>query len=276
MADQQLPISPVTVGFIDTSKTVSQTALVTAANPLPVTIAGGSGTNQNVNLAQIAGATAASGDVNNQTAVTGMLDVLGVARYNATLPTITDTRYNAWQVGQRGALQVQVMNADGTTGWAFASPADGQTLAASSAPVRAVIGAYNGTNTDMARSIGAAANTGTGTLATALTPLSGTLLTRVGVNITTGTTTAIVAGTASQIVRVYQMTLNIAAAQTINIISSGGASLVGAAMSFAAAGQYTLMFSGQPWFVTTIAEGLSFVTSTTGAVTGTVHYIKAA
>lgn len=53
-----------------------------------------------------------SGDVNNVASAAGYFNVLDVGRYNATLPTITDTRYNALQVGSRGSLLVQLMTAD--------------------------------------------------------------------------------------------------------------------------------------------------------------------
>lgn len=53
------------------------------------------------------------GDVNNVAAATNYLDALAVARYNATQPTLTDTRFNALQVSQRGELLV----APGTTGF---------------------------------------------------------------------------------------------------------------------------------------------------------------
>lgn len=46
-----------------------------------------------------------SGDVNNIAAATGYLDVLAIGRYNATLPTLTDTRFNALQVDSRGTLE---------------------------------------------------------------------------------------------------------------------------------------------------------------------------
>lgn len=55
MADPKLPISPVTVGYIDTAPAVSQTVLVDSTHPLPVALSGGTGTTQNVNLAQVAG-----------------------------------------------------------------------------------------------------------------------------------------------------------------------------------------------------------------------------
>lgn len=56
-----------------------------------------------------------SGDVNNVASAVGYLDALAVARYNATLPTITDTRFNALQVGLRGAAHVQIMDGDATS-----------------------------------------------------------------------------------------------------------------------------------------------------------------
>lgn len=154
-------------------------------------------------------------------------------------------------------------------------PTDALTLSNDFAAVTAVPMLYNGTTEDLTRSINAAGNIGTGTAAVALTELSGTRLTKVTVNITTATTTAIIAGTASQFVRVYKVVLNVAAAQTLNVITSGGASLVGAPMSFGANGGLVLDFDGEPWWTTLVAEGLSFVTTTTGAVTGTIYYIKA-
>ena len=67
-----------------------------------------------------AGAAQASGDVNNDADVSDIQDVLAVARYNATLPTLTDTRYNALQLSSRGQLLVapaagSTAMADGTS-----------------------------------------------------------------------------------------------------------------------------------------------------------------
>lgn len=47
-----------------------------------------------------------SGDVNNKAAATGILNALNIGRYNATQPTLTDTRYNAFQLSSRGELFV--------------------------------------------------------------------------------------------------------------------------------------------------------------------------
>lgn len=62
------------------------------------------------------------GDVNNVASAAGYLDALGIGRYNATLPTLTDTRYNALQVGSRGGLHVNLVDKDGTAAL-FPSPA---------------------------------------------------------------------------------------------------------------------------------------------------------
>jgi len=43
MADPKVQLNPVTVNFVDTAPTVSQSVPVTAANPLPVTMAGSGG-----------------------------------------------------------------------------------------------------------------------------------------------------------------------------------------------------------------------------------------
>lgn len=47
-----------------------------------------------------------SGDKNNVTGITGILNAATVGRYNATQPTLTDTRYNLFQLSQRGELLV--------------------------------------------------------------------------------------------------------------------------------------------------------------------------
>jgi hypothetical protein len=69
-----------------------------------------------------------TGDVNNVASPTGYLDTLGVGRYNATLPTITDTRYNALQVGSRGSLNVTLLGSNSVAGADVASGGDGRTL----------------------------------------------------------------------------------------------------------------------------------------------------
>lgn len=105
--------------------------------------------------------------------------------------------------------------------------------------------------------------------------LDGNGLTKVTVNISTATTTTVVALTAAQSIRVYRMLLNFAAPQTMDIRSSVAGSLIGAAMTFGTGGWLVLDFDGEPWFVTTAGEALTFVTTTTGLVTGTVYYVKA-
>lgn len=100
-----------------------------------------------------------SGDVNNVAAATGYLATLGVARYNATLPTLTDTRYNALQVGSRGGLHVNVVGKDSTTGadvtgWnTFGDGANNAGMA-----VAAANWGFNGATWDRLRVIAATAN----------------------------------------------------------------------------------------------------------------------
>lgn len=98
---------------------------------------------------------------------------------------------------------------------------------------------------------------------------------RATINITTATTTAVVSATASQTTRVLRMMLNFAATQTLDI-RSASTSLVGAPMTFATGGGVVLDFQGSPWFVTATNEALNFVTTTTGAITGFVDYVKSA
>lgn len=103
-----------------------------------------------------------SGDVNNIASAAGYLDIFGVCRYNATLPTITDTRYNGCQIGSRGSLNVSLVDANGTTGALVGAPGDGggsnNTLLVTS---QATI--FNNASWDRARSVINATNSiGTG------------------------------------------------------------------------------------------------------------------
>lgn len=76
MADPKAELSPVTVGFIDTGPTLSQRVPVTAANPLPVTIAA-AGPDVDVNLAA----------VNGQTTTAFNTGVVGTGTQRVTLAT---------------------------------------------------------------------------------------------------------------------------------------------------------------------------------------------
>lgn len=202
--------------------------------------------------------------------------------FNTTPPTVTNGQRVDTQATANGFT---IVTPQRSTAAAFADGASnsgsilaGITSAGSAGSVITQTYGYgfNGTTWDRLKTLNGTTNDGLGSQAVGLTKLNGTQLTRQTVNITTATTTAIVTATASQAVRVYKMVLNVAAAQTLNIISSGGTSLVGAAMSFGANGGLVLDFDGEPWYVSVTGEGLSFVTTTTGAVTGTVYYRKEA
>jgi hypothetical protein len=98
----------------DTFNVTVNAALPTGGNTIgAVTQASGPWTS---NVTQVASTTAIQGDVNNLASAAGALDVAPIARYNATLPTLTDTRYNLFQVGSRGGLNVNILDANGTTG----------------------------------------------------------------------------------------------------------------------------------------------------------------
>lgn len=98
------------------------------------------------------GSVAASfGDVNNATSVTGFLDDVPTARYNATLPTLTDTRYNALQVGLRGSLHMELWGSDSTTAIGnFTAGADASTNTKSGLFVYNYPFLFNGTTWDRA------------------------------------------------------------------------------------------------------------------------------
>lgn len=194
--------------------------------------------------------------------------------YNSTKPTYTNLDRSQLQQDSRGNLLVAIQWVDSVTPGGTA-PADNK-AAVQGLGTWSQNAVYNGTNWDRLYTAMAAANTGVGVAATGYAKLSGTQLTKVTVNISTATTTALIAGTASQNVRVYKVVLNFGAAQTLDIIGSGGTSLVGGAMSFGANGGLVLDFDGEPWWTTPTAEGLSLITTTTGVVRGTVYYIKAA
>jgi hypothetical protein len=92
-----------------------------------------------------------SGDVNNATGVTGFADSVPTARYNATLPTLTDTRYNSLQVGLRGSLHMELWGSDSTTAIGnFTAGADGSTNTKSGLFVYNYPFLYNGTTWDRA------------------------------------------------------------------------------------------------------------------------------
>lgn len=99
--------------------TFSQTVAIVDASGNQITSFGGSGgTASNYGSAFPATGTAIGftdgtnmvagrvGDVNNVAAATNYLDALAIGRYNATQPTLTDTRFNAMQVSSRGELLV--------------------------------------------------------------------------------------------------------------------------------------------------------------------------
>lgn len=62
--------------------------------------------NEPFNVAQVAGQTALQGDQNNVASATGAINTGPLGRYNATQPTLTDTRYNFLQLSSRGGLFV--------------------------------------------------------------------------------------------------------------------------------------------------------------------------
>lgn len=105
-------------------------------------------------LVDSAGVSLLSGDVNNTASAAGFLDTLAVGRYNSTLPTLTNTQYNALQVGSRGAAHVQIMGADSTTGVGVESPiADGSSSAANFMRTAAHLKIFNGGSWDRVQGV---------------------------------------------------------------------------------------------------------------------------
>lgn len=116
-----------------------------------------------------------SGDVNNVAAATGYLDALTVGRYNATRPTLTDTRFNALQVDLRGNLATSVCTGDGS---ACAQTIDdtSDNVAASGTFrdlfVASIPRLFDGTAFDRVRSVNSGQADGTGTMAVHDAPTS--------------------------------------------------------------------------------------------------------
>lgn len=100
--------------------------------------------------------------------------------------------------------------------------------------------------------------------------------TQATLNITSATTTTVVSGTAAQTVRIYAIVLTCAAAQTIDIQSTGGTSRTGGALTCSSGGSVVLdpFPTGSARWTSVSGEGIQFVTSTSGTIHGTVWYIK--
>ncbi len=233
---------------------------------------------QDVNITQVGGNAVTTSVPVTGSVAAGVADsgnpVKAGGKYNTTLPTLADGQRGDLQLDTRGGL-IAVLKGSGSTNSVSATTANADSLSVNTVGIAALATGYlfDGSSAwARSRALSGAVNTGVGTQAAGLTKLSGSGLTKVTVNITTATTTAVIAGVSAQLVRVYKIMLNFANAQTLNIITSGGGSLVGAPMSFGQYGGLALDFDGEPWFTTVVAEGLSFVTTTTGVVTGVVYY----
>lgn len=113
-----------------------------------------------------------SGDVSNAAAATGFGNVIPTGTYDATLPTITDGRWNGLQLGSRGGLHVNLYGADLTTGVAANNypSADGHGASLNGIAAGAFGLVYNGSTWNRVRE---ADNTG-GALAPTGIPASGT------------------------------------------------------------------------------------------------------
>jgi hypothetical protein len=153
--------NPVTVNFIDTSLTVSQPVPVTAANPLPVTIAAG-GADADVNIAAVGGTATVTAGVNGLLAVGGNVahdavdsgnpaKIGGYASSAQPTAVAAGDRVNAWY-GLSGMAVVAVVGSTSGVG-ADGSNQGGMWSAAGSAlnPLGAAAYTFNGTNWDRRR-----------------------------------------------------------------------------------------------------------------------------
>lgn len=84
----------------------------------------------------------------------------------------------------------------------------------------------------------------------------------------------LISGTSAQTIRVFRMFLVTAAAVGIKFRDgTGGTDLTGV-MSFAANGGFVFEFSGEPWFVTSTANGFVMNLDTAIQVSGRIYYEK--
>lgn len=194
-----------------------------------------------------------SGDVNNVAAATGFLPALGVFRYNATLPTLTDTRFNVGQVGSRGSLHTELWNANA----ASTMTANNATDAGNGALVLPAVGyAFNGTTFDRMRS----SSIGTGIQM--VSPPDYSYL-----NIPAGQATTVVKASAGEL---HSLVLNSAATATNTTTvydnASGAGTVIGRPAVTTATVPTTLLYNCK------FALGLTIITATANGGDMTVVY----
>lgn len=242
------------------------------------------------------------GDVNNVAAATNYLDVLGIGRYNATQPTLTDTRYNALQVSSRGELLV----APGTSGFTVAATQSGSwSLAANQSVNTAQINGVTPLMGNGATGTGSlrvtiandsSAVTGKGEGATGATAPTGAVLAGVqsganmvsliqasasaAINVSTATTTQLVALSGST--KIYVTSYDVIAGGTGNITfvygtgsscGTGTTSLTGAYNLTAQAGIAKGSGLG-PVLVVPAGNALCVTTSAAVQMSGSVAYTQ--
>lgn len=89
---------------------------------------------------------ARSGDISNAASSVGFLNSLVAARYDGTSPTLTSGRYNALQVGSRGSLKIEVVDADGTSTAKVGGSNDAQSASILSLYTQSQMYGYNASN----------------------------------------------------------------------------------------------------------------------------------
>jgi len=96
------------------------------------------------------GVVAATGNVASGVSDAGNPIKIG-ARYNSTLPTLTDGQRGDIQIGTRGSLNIQIKVPDGTANIAGGVPSDGLSNSTNGIGVQALNSNFNGTTWDRMR-----------------------------------------------------------------------------------------------------------------------------
>jgi hypothetical protein len=91
------------------------------------------------------------------------------------------------------------------------------------------------------------------------------------INLAAIANTTVVAGVTGTTIRVHRLRLNVAAAQSVTVLS--GATVL-EVLNFTAAGFHTLNISSRPWYTTAAGQDLKFTLSTVAQTNGVLEYVQ--
>lgn len=243
--------------------------LMSNANPIPISDAGGSLT--------VDGAVTVSGAVASGAADSGNPVKAGGKYVAAGLSLLAGGERVDMQMSDRGYLKVVLANPSSPTGLVNASsPTDATSLGNAFLLTQGVPILYNGSSGDRGRSVVAAANTqGTGTQAIGLPLWSTTDLSVVAVSTAASGDTTLVSATASQTTRCYRLRLTAAGTVTAKI-TDGAAGTVLERFEMIAGQSVLLPLSDRPYHKGTANTAMILNLSAAIQVSGVYEYVKSA